>query len=96
MTAIDENEIKESIRSFIASSVNIPDFKDDENLFESGIVNSLFAVQLMTFIEGTFAVEVGTEDLEIENFKSVNAMTAFVLKKNGDCPHPRLRGRSPA
>jgi len=83
MTALDEKEIKEIVRSFIVSSVNIPDFKDDDNLFELGIVNSLFAVQLMTFIEMTFALEVGRDDLDIENFKSLNAMTAFVLKKNG-------------
>ena len=82
MTAIDEKGIKETVRSFIVSSVNIPDFEDDDNLFESGIVNSLFAVQLMTFIEMAFALEVGTDDLDIENFKSLNAMTAFVLKKN--------------
>jgi acyl carrier protein len=83
MTAIDEKEIKHTVRSFILSSVNIPDLKDDDNLFESGIVNSLFAVQLMTFIEKTFALEVGMDDLVIENFKSLNAMTVFVLKKNG-------------
>lgn len=82
MTPFDEKEIKAPIRSFISSSVNLPDFKDDENLFELGIVNSLFAVQLMTFIETTFALEVGTDDLDIENFKSLNAMTAFVLIKN--------------
>ena len=37
----------------------------------------------MTFIEKTFAIEVGTDDLDIENFKSLNAITAFVLQKNG-------------
>ena len=83
MTAIDQKEIKESVRSFILRSVTLPDLKDDDNLFESGIVNSLFAVQLMTFIEKTFAIEVGMDDLDIENFKSLNATTAFVLKKNG-------------
>lgn len=83
MTAIDEKEIKESVRSFILSSINLPDLKDDDNLFESGIVNSLFAVQLMTHIEKTFAIEVGMDDLDIENFKSLNATTAFVLKKSG-------------
>ena len=83
MTAIDENEIKETVRSFILSSINLPDLKDDDNLFESGIVNSLFAVQLMTYIEKTFAIEVGMDDLDIENFKSLKATTAFVLKKNG-------------
>jgi len=65
------------------SSINIPNLDDDDNLFESGIVNSLFAVQLMTFIEKTFALEVGMDDLDIENFKSLNATAAFVLQKNG-------------
>jgi acyl carrier protein len=74
---------KETIRRFILSSIAIADLDDDANLFESGIVNSLFAVQLMTFIEKTFALEVGSDDLDIENFKSLNAATTFVLRKNG-------------
>ena len=85
MMTTDEKEIKETVKSFILSSVNIPNLEDDDNLFESGIVNSLFAVQLMTFIEKTFALEVGMDDLDIENFKSLNATAAFVLQKNG---HP--------
>jgi acyl carrier protein len=83
MTAITEKEIKETVRSFILSSINIPGLKDDDNLFESGIVNSLFAVQLMTYIERTFAIEVGMDDLDIANFASLNATTDFVLKKSG-------------
>jgi acyl carrier protein len=46
-------------------------------------VNSLFAVQLVTFLEKTFAIEIGMDDLDIENFKSLNATTAFVMRKNG-------------
>ena len=83
MTAIDEKEIKETVRNFILRSITLPDLKDDDNLFESGIVNSLFAVQLMTYIEKTLGIEVGMDDLDIENFKSLNATTAFVLKKSG-------------
>jgi acyl carrier protein len=56
---------------------------DDADLFASGIVNSLFAVQLMTFVEKTFAIEVDMDDLDIENFKSLDATTAFVLRKKG-------------
>lgn len=80
---VHQGDIKGTIREFISSSINIANWKDEENLFDSGLVNSLFAVQLMTFIEKTFVVEVGPEDLDIENFKSLNAMTAFVLQKNG-------------
>src|ERR1700704_3531873 len=85
-----ENGIKETVRGFILRSITIPKLDDDDTLFESGIVNSLFAVQLMTFVEKTFAIEVGMDDLDIENFKSLNATTAFILKKNG-----RRNGYSP-
>jgi acyl carrier protein len=81
MSDITHEHIKDAVRRFIASSANIAALDDDVNLFESGIVNSLFAVQLMMFIEKTFAVQVGMEDLDIENFKSLNATTAFVLRK---------------
>jgi acyl carrier protein len=82
-----EQGIRDTVRRFIASSINGARLKDDDNLFESGVVNSLFAVQLMTFIEKTFAIEVGMDDLEIENFKSLNATTAFVLRKHGRVIH---------
>jgi methoxymalonate biosynthesis acyl carrier protein len=83
MNAGEEKGIKETIKRFILSSIDFTQLEDDDNLFESGIVNSLFAVQLMTFIEKAFSIEVGLDDLDIENFKSLSATTAFVLKKNG-------------
>ena len=54
MTSVNagqESRVKETVRRFILSSINVADLNDDDNLFESGLVNSLFAVQLMTFIE---------------------------------------------
>jgi acyl carrier protein len=81
--AVQESGIKETVKEFILRSVNIPHLSDDDNLFESGIVNSLFAVQLMTFVEKHFAIEVEMDDLDMENFKSLNATAAFVVRKNG-------------
>jgi acyl carrier protein len=79
----DEIKVRETVSNFLLSSTNIADLNNDDDLFESGIVNSLFAVQLMTFLEKTFRLEIGMDDLDIENFKSVNATTAFVVKKKG-------------
>jgi acyl carrier protein len=78
-----ERSVRETVRHFILNSINMPDLSDDDDLFELGIANSLFAIQLMTFIEKTFALEVAMEDLDIENFKSLRASTAFVMKKRG-------------
>lgn len=83
VNAVTQDGIRKTVREFILSSINITQLDDDDNLFESGIVNSLFAVQLMTFIEKTFAIEVEMDDLDIENFKSLSATTAFVVRKNG-------------
>jgi methoxymalonate biosynthesis acyl carrier protein len=83
MATENEEGIKQTMRRFLLDSINIPELNDGDNLFELGIVNSLFAVQLMTFIEKTFGLEVEMDDLDIENFKSLNAATAFVMKKKG-------------
>lgn len=81
MTEPQELAVKDRIKRFILDAVNMPDLGDDDNLFASGIVNSLFAIQLMTFIEKTFAVEFDVDDLEIENFASLSATAAFVAAK---------------
>lgn len=83
VNAREEDGVKDAVRRFILSSINETQLGDDDNLFESGIVNSLFAVQLMTFLEKTFAIELETDDLDIENLKSLNATAAFVLRKRG-------------
>ncbi|MEP6670960.1 MAG: phosphopantetheine-binding protein [Chthoniobacter sp.] len=81
MNTQDESAIRAKIREFILSSIQLPDLADDDNLFESGIVNSLFAVELMTFLEKAFGIEVTQDDLEITNFQSIASAAAFVLRK---------------
>ena len=82
MSMNNPDQVKAAVRNFINDSINIDALGDDENLFESGIVNSLFAVQLMTFVERKFNIEIGTDDLDIENFKSIQATAAFVVRKS--------------
>ena len=36
----------------------------------------------MTFVERQFGIEIGMDDLEIENFKSISATAAFVARKS--------------
>ena len=81
MSKNEPNQVKTIIRNFINESINIDAIGDDDNLFESGLINSLFAVQLMTFIERKFGIEVGTDDLDIKNFESIQATAAFVARK---------------
>jgi methoxymalonate biosynthesis acyl carrier protein len=81
MTTITSVSARSIIRQFIHSAINLDGIDDEENLFAAGIVNSLFAVQLTTFVESRFGLELGVDDLDIENFKSIAATADFVARK---------------
>jgi len=72
---------QEIIRGYILENISVEAFDDDFDIFEAGIVNSLFAIELMTFLEKTFGIKVTMDDLDMENFKSVNASSDFVRRK---------------
>jgi acyl carrier protein len=64
-------------------NVSLSELDDDLDIFESGVVNSLFAIELMTFLEKAFSIKVTMDDLDMDNFKTVNATSAFVQRKKG-------------
>lgn len=74
-------ENKARIREFLARHIRGHQLGDDEDIFASGFVNSMFAMQLVQFVEQTFGITVEDEDLEIANFQSVNAIAALVERK---------------
>ena len=78
-------EIKAKVRKFIETNLIVFDdeaeFSDEDNIFQMGFVSSLFAMQMVIFIEKEFNICVDDEDLEISNFSSVNNIHAFVEKK---------------
>lgn len=74
---------RDMIHNYILENTNAPDIGDDFDIFESGTVNSLFAIELMTFLEKSFNIKVTMDDLDMSNFKSVNATYQFVQRKGG-------------
>ena len=54
---------------------------DNDNYFESGFVNSLFAMKLVSFIEKTFNISVEYDDLDMQNFSTINNIVNFISQK---------------
>jgi len=69
------------IVEFLGQFITDTDIDPDLNLFESGLVTSLFAMQLLLYVEQEFAIQVTNEDLDVKNFHSLNAVTDFVMRK---------------
>ncbi len=78
-------ESREKIRQFIESNIDVfadeAHFTDSENIFELGIVNSLFTVRIIKFVQEEFNIEMLEEDMEIENFNSVDNILKFIRYK---------------
>lgn len=74
-----DNKLK--IREFIARFFQNVELTDDQDIFEMGFVNSLFAMQLVLFVEKEFGFSVEDDDLDIANFRSINAINALIERK---------------
>lgn len=51
-----------------------------QDLFADGLVSSMAAMQLVLHLEQTYGIEVAGRDLQLENFRTVEAMAALVLR----------------
>lgn len=54
---------------------------EQDSLLDRGIIDSTGAMELVTFIESEFSVQVDDSDLVPENLDSLAAITAFVTRK---------------
>lgn len=54
--------------------------RPEQDLFADGMINSMFALELVVQIENIFDVAVEGRDLDMANFRSVNAMANLVRR----------------
>jgi len=54
---------------------------DDEDLIESGVIDSLGIMSLLIFIEEHFSIKISPDDLVPENFSSINTITMLVNRQ---------------
>lgn len=74
--------IGNQIRSYILENLLFSDdasqLPDDLSLLDNGIVDSTGVLEIVMYIEETFAVKVHDRDLLPENFDSVRKIATFV------------------
>lgn len=70
--------MKEKIHGFVAKHIKGHKVQDDDDIFALGLVSSLFTMQLVLFVEQEFDFEVSSDDLDLANFRTVNAVAALV------------------
>lgn len=79
-----KDAIADEIREFIISNVNQEEVNDDLDIFSSGLLSSLFAIELMTFVEKKFQIKVTMDDLDMSNFSTIRNITEYVARKRSE------------
>ncbi|MDP2853972.1 MAG: phosphopantetheine-binding protein [Smithellaceae bacterium] len=78
-------DVQSTIKQYIVTEImheldqNVLD--NEAALIEGGIIDSMNLIKLVLFIEEKYGVAITDEELDIDNFMTVNALTKFVNKK---------------
>ncbi|GAA5084984.1 methoxymalonate biosynthesis acyl carrier protein [Thermocatellispora tengchongensis] len=58
--------------------------KPDDDIFASGLVSSMFAMELVVHLESTYDIAIIGPELKIDNFRTAKVMAALVLRLSED------------
>jgi acyl carrier protein len=78
-------KIKAKIRAFIVENFLFGDdngLKDATSFLDEGIIDSTGVLELVTYLEGAFGVEVEDDELIPENLDSIENIAAYLGRKS--------------
>jgi methoxymalonate biosynthesis acyl carrier protein len=78
---MSDEELTSRITAFLRRSFEGRQIGVDDDIFALGFGNSMFAMQLVSFVEKEFKIEIDSDDLEMSNFRSIQAITGLVERK---------------
>ena len=72
------------VRSFVVANYLLgrgDGFGSDDSFLEHGIIDSTGILELVSHLEETYGIEVADEELNPDNFDSINKIAAYLARK---------------
>jgi acyl carrier protein len=80
----DIQEVRREIRDYVVSSFYVPSpetLADSASLLKTGILDETGMVEMVGFLESTFGIGIGEEEIVADNLGSIARAAAFVCRK---------------
>ena len=74
----DRATLHRRIANWFLTSLNLEIPSPETDLFETGVLDSLGFVELVLHLEQEFGVKITLEQVELDNFRSVERIAAFL------------------
>ncbi len=75
---------RDQILTFVRERYPQAEIDASQDIFALGFVNSLFAMELVMFVEKTFGITIPNEELRIDNFRTADTMASLVARLSAD------------
>ncbi|GHI10125.1 methoxymalonate biosynthesis protein [Streptomyces cellostaticus] len=79
LSSLTAESIQKELLGFLGERIKT-DVEPDQDLFSSGLVSSMFAMQLVVHLEEAYDIAIVGPDLKFDNFRTVETMTSLVLR----------------
>ena len=77
-------DCKEKIMEFFISKNKAENLKYDTDLLKGGFINSLFALEMVVYLEKTFKIKIKNKDITEQNFKTIDNIAKVVMSYIGE------------
>lgn len=88
---VSAEEIEDALSRFLKEKTMVAPARD-QDLFNSGVASSMFAMELIVFLENSYRVTIIGGDLKLDNFRTIQAMTGLVLRLRRDADEAGAAG----
>lgn len=72
--------LRMNVMSVACKTLTLETIKFDEDLIDSGVLDSLSLIQLMVALEEEFDIRIEPEDMDFEDYRSVRSMTEMISR----------------
>jgi acyl carrier protein len=81
MVTTSDLELHDKISRLLSEKIQIETSSIESDLVETGLLDSLKLVELMTSLEDEFGITISFDEIEIDNFRSVVSIAEYVNQR---------------
>ncbi|HUJ72761.1 MAG TPA: acyl carrier protein [Verrucomicrobiae bacterium] len=82
---LPEVELACEVQAVLSEKLMVQVASPDTDLLETGVLDSLTAVQLLLHLEERFGFKVAMEEVEIEDLRSIRALGRLIGRQKAAC-----------
>ena len=80
---VSEIDLHQHLTNLFAQKLNLAVTSIETDLLGSGLLDSLALVDLLVQLEHDFGLQISLDELEVDNFRSIASIAAFVARQSG-------------